>query len=131
MGEEEGTRHEGPLSICPLSTPSPLPPLLSLKPRCSYPIQKHSPAYPTVPSTELKTTSETVSNRPQCPLFITQDQQGESLLRPDCLSMSTSNNCQLSVSSQTSQLPEPAKCGSLGQDLSFSLFSERERLHGP
>lgn len=67
------------------------------------------------------------SNRPQCPLFITKDQQRESLHRPDCLLMSISNNCQLSVSSQTSQFPEPAKCGSLGQDLSFSLFSERER----
>uniref|UniRef100_A0A4W5RBX0 Fibronectin type-III domain-containing protein n=1 Tax=Hucho hucho TaxID=62062 RepID=A0A4W5RBX0_9TELE len=76
--------------------------------------------------TELKTTSETVSNRPQFPLFITKDQQCESLLRPDYLSMSISNNCQLSVSSQTSQLPEPAECASLGQDLSFSLFSERD-----
>uniref|UniRef100_A0A4W5QJM0 Fibronectin type-III domain-containing protein n=1 Tax=Hucho hucho TaxID=62062 RepID=A0A4W5QJM0_9TELE len=80
----------------------------------------HSTAYPTATSTDTQTTAETQSNRPHVPLFITCDQQPESLLRPDRLSMS------LSRPSQTSQLPEPAQCASRGQDLSFSLSSERD-----
>lgn len=83
-----------------------------------------SPAYPT--ATDTQTTAETQSNRPHVPLFITSDQQPESLLRPDGLSMSLSNNHPLSRPSQTSQLTEPAQYASRGQDLSFSLSSERD-----
>nr|XP_046220061.1 LOW QUALITY PROTEIN: uncharacterized protein LOC124044475 [Oncorhynchus gorbuscha] len=44
----------------------------------------------------------------------------------DGLSMSLSNNHPPSGPSQTSQLTEPAQCASRGQDLSFSLSSERD-----
>ncbi|CAB1329109.1 unnamed protein product, partial [Coregonus sp. 'balchen'] len=88
------------------------------QPHCAFTAAKYT--------ADTQTTAETESNRPHVPVFITSDQQPTSLHRPDRLSMSLSNNHPLSKPSQTSQLPESARCASRGQDLSFSLSSERD-----